>query len=380
MKEAVDAVTGARDAMNDEVEVRLATPDDEPALRALVASVVMPGAVALRFARDPDYFLGTTIMGDPCDVIVARRRADGAPAGLVCRAQRRAFVNGVETDLGYVGQIRVAEAFRGRGLVTRGARALRDRVPEGQLAFGVIARDNPRAAGALAGRRLPAGLRLARVAGLTTCALLLRRRRPPRVAGLDLLRAAPRDLPDVVAFLRQEGARRQFFPAYTLDDFTGGTALRDLAPEDVWLARRGGRLVGTLAVWDQAGFKQDVVAGYGPALRRLRPAYDALARLLGARPLTPPGQAIPLAFAACLRVAGDDPRTMRALVATAAAAARERGKAFLMVGLADADPLLTVVRRFLHVPYRSDLVALSWSGDPAARLDGRTPQVEIATL
>jgi hypothetical protein len=25
----------------------------------------MPGAVSVRFAREPDYFLGATIMGDP---------------------------------------------------------------------------------------------------------------------------------------------------------------------------------------------------------------------------------------------------------------------------------------------------------------------------
>lgn len=380
MKTASAAAAGAGDATSDAFDVRLATRADDADLRALLASVPMPGAVALRFAREPDYFLGTTVMGDPCDVVVARQRADGTLVGVVCRAQRRAFVNGVETDLGYVGQIRVAEGFRGRGLLTRGARALRALTPPGQLAFGVIARDNPRAAGALAGRRLPAGLRLARVAGLTTCAVLLRGRRPPRVPGVDLRPAAARDLPEVVAFLRREGARRQLFPAYTLEDFTDGVALRDLAPEDVWLARRGGDVVGTLAVWDQARYKQDVVVGYGPTLRRLRPLVDLAARAVGARPLTPPGRAIPLAFAACLRVADDDPTVARALIAAGAAAAHARGKSFLMVGLADGDPLLRVARRFLHVPYHSDLVALSWSEDPAARLDGRVPQVEIATL
>ena len=53
-------------------ELRWAGPDDEPDIRDLVGSVPMPGAVAVRFARHPDYFLGTTIMGDPCDVLIAR--------------------------------------------------------------------------------------------------------------------------------------------------------------------------------------------------------------------------------------------------------------------------------------------------------------------
>ena len=51
-----------------------ATREDEPEIRALVGSVVMPGTVSVRFEREPDYFLGTTVQGDPCDVLVARHR------------------------------------------------------------------------------------------------------------------------------------------------------------------------------------------------------------------------------------------------------------------------------------------------------------------
>jgi len=366
--------------VTDRFEVRLATPADEPALRARVGSVAMPGAVAVRFAREPDYFLGTTIMGDPCDVVVARERGGGALVGIACRAERAAFVNGAVERVGYVGQIRVAEGYRGAGLLARGARLLRARTPPGQLAFGVLARENPRAIGALVGARPPGGVRATRLSGLTTCALLLRPRRPAPAPGVEVRPADAALLPDLVAFLRAEGARRQLFPAYALEDFTGGAALRGLAPEDVQVAWRGGRIVGTLAVWDQSGFKQDVVAGYGPRLRRWKPLLDAAARLVGARPLTPPGAAIPLAFAALLRVADDDPGVFRALLDAASEAARARGLAFLMVGLADVDPLLPGARRRWHVPYRSDLYALSWTDDPAARLDGRVPQIEIATL
>ena len=91
--------------------------------------------------------------------------------------------------------------------------------------------------------------------------------------------ASTETLPEIVDFLRQQGARRQFFPAYTLEDFTNGTSLRDLKTEDILVARRGDQIVGVLSVWDQAAYKQDVVESYGPALRRLRPVYDLIARL-----------------------------------------------------------------------------------------------------
>ena len=187
-------------------------------------------------------------------------------------------------------------------------------------------------------------------------------------------------LPAVVAFLRAQGPQRQLFPVYSLDDLRGGPRMRGLAVSDILIAHRADRILGVMAVWDQHAYKQDVVESYGPSLARIRPAYDAAARLLGTQPLTPPGEAIPLAFGACISVADDDPQVMRALVRAAIAHAVAAGKAYLMLGFADADPLLAVARRWPHITYRSDVYAFSWSADPAAVLDGRLPYVEVATL
>lgn len=361
-------------------DIRLATRSDEPEIRFLVASVPMPGAVAVRFAREPDYFLGTTIMGDPCDVIVARQLSDGALAGIACRAERRSFLNGVEETTGYLGQIRLAPEFQGRWLVQRGARLVRELSAEGLVYLGVIAADNPRARRVLVEHRPPAGLRAARLAGLTSCAIVLRPRRLRTTVGVEVRPASAAELPQLVAFLAENGPARQFFPAYTLEDFAGGATLRDLTPEDVLVAWRGTEIVGCMAAWDQAAYKQDIVEEYGGTLARIRPAYDLAARLVGARPLTKRGEAIPLAFGACVCVAGDDPAVAQALIAACARHAFARGKAYLMLGFADGDPLLEVARRWPHVTYRSDVYAFSWSVDPAVVLDGRLPYVEVATL
>ena len=71
---------------------------------------------------------------------------------------------------------------------------------------------------------------------------------------------------------------------------------------------------------------------------------------------------------------------MRALLSNCAMDAYRRGKAFLMVGLADNDPLLAVARRYLHIQYHSDLFAVSWSAQPVQQVDERIPYIEIATL
>jgi hypothetical protein len=68
------------------------------------------------------------------------------------------------------------------------------------------------------------------------------------------------------------------------------------------------------------------------------------------------------------------------LLSAATANAYERGKSFLMIGLADRDPLLAVARRYLHIPYHSELFAVAWSQALLDLLDERVPYIEIGTL
>ena len=104
----------------------------------------MPGAVAVRFAREPDYFLGTTIMGDPCDVLIARARPDGRLAGIACRAERPRLRERAGGALGYIGQIRVAPSSAGAGSCSGARSVLRGmQARRGLLYFGVIAAREP---------------------------------------------------------------------------------------------------------------------------------------------------------------------------------------------------------------------------------------------
>ena len=49
---------------NDDFVFAIAGPEDEPEIRRLVGATPMPGPITLRFEREPDYFLGCTVMGD----------------------------------------------------------------------------------------------------------------------------------------------------------------------------------------------------------------------------------------------------------------------------------------------------------------------------
>lgn len=367
-------MTGGLPFVDGDFLFRPAGPDDEPELRRLTASTPMPGAITVTFGREPDYFVGNL---GPCDVLIARHLPDGALAGVLCRAVRRAYVNGREEEVGLIGGVRIAERFRGNRLLERGLPLFRELGRSDMLHYGAIATENPGGRRALVERPTPGFPRVRRLRRVLTLGLVVRRGGRPEPA---VQPAGEGRLEEVATFLARHGPRRQLFPALSAADLAGSPATVGMGPADLLVHRRNGTIAGVAGLWDQRAFKQSIVRAYSPALRRIRPAYGALARLIGARPLPAVGEEIESAYAALVCVAADDPQVFAALLRELRRRAAERGLAYVMVGLAEDDPLLRTARRTLHIPYRSDLFVASWEGDPLRRLDDRLPYLEIATL
>lgn len=364
---------------------RLATPADEGAIRQLLADHPVPGHITLGYEREPDYFLGCGTMGPFWQVLVAHHEPSGELAGLACRATRPMWINGQVQEVGYLSQLRVAERFRGRWLVARGFHAFRTLHEDGRVPayLATIIEENNEARGLLVDhprRTMPAFREREQ---LLTLALLLRRTRPPAApVGFHVERGRAETLGEIVAFLRRQGALRQFFPVYQEEDFGGSALTRGFAVEDFLVARRAGQIVGTLGLWDQAAYKQTVVRGYGGLLHSARPLLNGALRLIGAPTLPAPGQPLRFVYASFLAIADDDPALFRGLLRQAYHLASERGYAFLMVGLVARDPLLPIAQKYLHVPYRSRLYTVFWADGAAfdERLDDRLPALELAAL
>ena len=124
---------------------------------------------------------------------------------------------------------------------------------------------------------------------------------------------------------------------------------------DLVMARREDRIVGVLGLWDQSGYKQTVVQSYADPLRRARPLYNLAARLTGIQPLPGKGQHIRSAYASFVCVEHDDPGIFAALLREVTRLAATRGYAYLMLGLAERDPLLPTARGYPHIAYHSTL-------------------------
>jgi hypothetical protein len=370
----------------------LATPADDAAIRRLLACSPVPGAVALTYEREPDYFLGCGTMGHFYQVPIARHPDEGTLIGLSCRAVRPMFINGQVEAVGYLGQLRIAERFRGRWLLSHAFRYLRELHADGRAAgyITTIIEDNQVAQGVLvehAPRHFP---HYREVARLCTLALLVSRSRllhalPARLPpGCTLQRGTPDSLGEIVAFLQQQGASKQFFPFYTAKDFLHSPLTAGFRVEDFVLARRRGQIVGVVGLWDQSDYKQTVVQSYQGRLRRCRPLYNVGAWLAAAPPLPRPGEHLRYAYASFICIQQNNPQIFRALLWQVYRLAAMRGYSFLSIGLTASDPLLSEAQRYAHIPYYSRLYTVCWREEAGAalhtRLDGRIPYVEIAAL
>ena len=368
----------------------LAVPRDDEALRRLVGAVDMEGEIRVAFQREPSYLEAAVVEGPDPQVLIAVDEVHREVIATASRSVRARYVNGAPQSVGYLSALRCLDAYRGGTVLARGYAFLRELHEDARAKFYVttITADNAKALRALAAGRK--GLPTYEPSGdYHTLAIPARRRRRVRLPrGLRIRTAAETDLPVLLEFLERVGPNRQFAPRYVESDFfrKNGT-FRDLPAANIQLAFRDGRLVGTLASWDQSGFRQSMVSGYGPLLRVLRPVHNVWARLRRAPLLPPPGQALRYRMLALPFVEQNDPEVFRALLDTtmdehARRAARDPGCRLALLGMHESDPLLPAARAYPSRTYLSRLFVVHWADGQSAYegLDARPVYLELGCL
>jgi len=324
-------------------------------------------------------------MGSFWQVVIARHKTSGEIAGVLCRAVRSHYINGTSHYLGYVGQIRIAEKYRGLWILQQGLSFFRDLHNDGRAPayWGVISAENRVPRGILVDRRRRNFPSAREVARIYTLGIILRKPLRPLPFDGQIEFGSSETLPEIVAFLQKQGAQRQFFPVYSVKDFEGMGVTRGFDIRDFIVARRDGAIVGVLGLWDQGGYKQSIVRKYDRSLQILKPFYNMGARLLRAQPLPNLGEHIHSTYASFICVANNEIDVFAALLRAVYNLAAKRHYAYLMLGLTTNDPLLPAARKYAHIDYHSQLYLGSWESEfdgLGHKLDDRVPYIEISTL
>ncbi|HEV2970643.1 MAG TPA: hypothetical protein VGY55_11800 [Pirellulales bacterium] len=365
----------------------VATAEDDAELRRVLAATPMPGHVSVSYRREPSYFAAAAVSGGFHQVLVVRDAEAGRIAAFISRSVRSMRVNGQPEPIGYLSALRALPQYRSGGLLARGTAYLRHLHSDGRakLYLATIAEGNDKAISVLTSGRsvLPAFHPAGQYFGLAV-PISRRRRRVSFSAGeTTLAEARPEDLPELLDFLRIWGPRRQFFPEYGPHDFFHDEAtFKDLQPSDVLLARRNGRLVGTIGGWDQHGFKQSIVEGYGAALQWVSPVYNLWASVRARPGLPRPGSELRYLTAAIPVVADDDPEVFLALARAVLARAAGGEHQYLMLGLHERDPFLPAARRLGGRTYAGRLYLACWNDgeELRERVDDRPPYMELGCM
>lgn len=363
--------------------ISLAGSADDASLRARMAADWMTGEVAVSFRREPSYFAGCRLQGHATQVVKCTDAITGDLIAMGSRSTAAAYVDGEARRIGYLADLRIAREYRRGTLLARGYGFFRtlheaDPVP---LYTTVIYEGNRDAADALVGgrARLPLYRDWGRI--LTPAIRLDFPVRSARGRELGIVRGTRARLSEIVGFLNSELRQKQFAPVYREEDFAEGR-FRGLAPEDFFLAERHGRIVGTVAAWDQSSIRQTHVERYSGARAWLRPVYNALARMTPLKPLPKPGARIPYVYLACLATEGNDVPILRCLLRAAHDVLRRGRWQFAIAGLHETDPLAGVLEEFHAIPAAGRVFVVHWPDEPVMVQgpDRRIPYLEAGCL
>ncbi|HEB57995.1 MAG TPA: hypothetical protein ENJ01_02120 [Gammaproteobacteria bacterium] len=362
---------------------QLAGREDDSELRRRMAEDCLPGHISISFRREPDYFAACRVQGETVQVIKCIDRSQQRIVGMASRALRPLWINGEVQRGGYLADLRAHPRYRNGTLLARGYRYLRrlheaDPVP---LYYSMILDGNEHARRILTSRRagLPEYAPLGRF--LTPAVHLDLPRRALRLPGVTLTTARQSQIPAILAFIQTHYRRRQLAPAWTATDLDGAGYI-GLRAEDIYLALRGGRIVGTLAAWDQRAFRQTHVERYSRTLRGIRPLYNALASVTPLKALPREGQAVPYFYLAAIAIENDDMAIFRVLLRHLYRERRRGPWHYFIGGFHETDPFVSELLRYRHIPAAGHLYRVRFMGNNVTpiTLDERIPFIEAGSL
>jgi hypothetical protein len=355
--------------------VRRATPEDGATRCALFAAVNMEADVVLSVRREPDFDLLYRLQSASWDSWVVE--LDGRVEAMGTVLVREGYVGGERCRVGYLGDLRISRRGQGRFLLDRLYRSLLEEAASlyaCDLFLTAILASNARALRALTmrnGRTLRSGRPLytplmdfdIRSLHLLTIPTVRRSSR-----AMHVRRGREEDIPSIARFLDDDARRRPF--GYV----TGEADLRlrlttwpGLTVDSFYLAEdSAGELRGIIALWDAQAVKRMVVQEYRGAMRRVRFAYDLAASVLGRARLPTPGNPFRYVYVTHQAVQGDDPRILRALLASAAGDLRNTNHHFISICAPQGSSVDTATRGFVKTNLAARLFVVTL---PERRID-----------
>ncbi|MBL4849659.1 MAG: hypothetical protein JKY65_29365 [Planctomycetes bacterium] len=367
--------------------LRDATPADNAALCELFARVSMDGDLKLAVERGPNFF-GLYEMQQILACQVQVGELEGRISGVATMLAREAWLEGKQTPVTYLGDLRLEDSLRGGFFLlnhfgegfakfletTQSAVGLTAIIASNEIAIKTLTRRS---------RRFPKKpiYRPWRKFEITNLHFTIPRR--PRPGPCEVRPARTEDLSAIAELLGKESSRQPF--GYVLDAERLAERLRrwpGLTLDDFLCAWRGTELVGCAAVWDAKEVKRFRVEAYRGSMAWIRRAFNLGAFFLRYPALPPPGDVLPYAYLTHVAILNEDPPVFQALLDQAYTRHRQSGLRFLCACVFEDDPYAPAFVRYRTTPIPAQLFLVSPPDGPWAEreLPSGRPGFEMALV
>ena len=366
------------------LKARIAGSQDDEKLRRLLCNIPLTGKIRIRTTCEPSFFDSVQIHGDETSVFIGETGDRIAAMGL--SAIRELFINGFPMRVGYLGSLRLDPGFRNSTALFRGFKmfkAIHDAKHPGIFYLTSILEESEMARKILTSGRagLPSYNELFKYSTFLIPGSV--GRPVPAENGLVLLRGDCVGTGAISDFLCETGRKRQFFPVYSkdrLDEKCG--ILRNVRPQDFFIALKSGRIEGAVALWNQMPFRQYIVDGYSRLFRSISWMSNIFGAFSGFPPLPETGKSFRYACLACIAIRDDSAPVFKFLLNNALGGLSACKADFLAVGMTEHDPLLPTAEKFRHLKIKSRIYKVDWgdANDKVMSLDLRPTYMELGSL
>ena len=320
------------------ISYRLATHDDNQQLLELTAASGMQGEISLRIERKPNFFDLLQLRGKS-KVFVALDQE--VIIGSLCVSVQEVYVGGTIYPLHYIGDFKVAEYYRNRGVGLQLCNELANyAVPAGaDLAFLNVSKGNSKPFSFFKDR--PS------IPNFENIGLFIVTQFPGKkntIAHPVYIIEAATPGGELLRFYNLYYSQYQLAPVITFEK---------LSQTSNFIIRDNKGIIAAISLLDTMHCKQNVVTRLSFKMKCLLNVLSVIGRNFGLSPLPILHQPVKMLYIRFLAIKNQDIELTRLLVNFARNIAYQKSYSFASIGLHEKDPLNTCFRGFLKLTFKS---------------------------
>ncbi len=304
------------------VSFRIATNEDNVKLIQLAASSAMAGKIGLRIDRHPDFFALLKMRGDT-KVFVAEE--NNIIIGAICVSQQKVYVGGEIYPLQYIGDFKVADRFRNKGIGLKLCNEMADYVisHNSDLAFLNVSMGNSKPVSFFKNRpNVPDFDNI----GIFKIYQIIGKRMKPAIHKYSVEETLFND--DVLQFFNRHNSNYQLGTVITAEKFSAA---------NIFIIRKGEKIIAAMSLMDTMPVKQNVITALSWKLKLVLKLINAFSSLSGLSRMPVLNEPVKMLYIKYLAVEPNHIHLVKFLINYARNIAFEKSYSYVSIGLHEKD-------------------------------------------